>query len=601
MSCSNPASSEASSSSSTQTIQPNSVTALRVSAEDALRRGFAIMTCEPRAKKPWGKYSPHGCDSATSHPEVALRPYTDNEEANYGIGCEKTNLTVVDCDHGLADESALLDWMLKHDIPQTLIVRSGRDGEAGFHLYYSGAEPTGSFELDGVTGELKGVGSLVVGPGSIHPSGKPYTIFLDKPIVPLPERIKSARKRKIEAVQPDTVIPEGSRWVHLQRTAGQLRNVGLSEDGIYAALKDFAVHHCEKGETYPDEKVRELAVWAASDKCDGGPTGIVTVGKLTTTPKGYSMTAEEWMAHDFSAEESESLVGTETNAIIRPLTKNLLIAPDKSFKTTFLMRLVAGLAAGKTVFEQLPVRRACRVVYFHAELNPAEVQQRITASVVNIDTEGRFVNVRDIRTHLIDEEGQQFILETMQHYKPDVVILDPWQELIRGYDENAQKDTSLARAFITLLIETFKCTAFLIQHMGNDESKGGRGHSGMKGWRDTLIKLHRPNSGDIVRVTVEPRWGEKVTFDLAFKDGTLTPVFGQPKVKSVQRKNLVAFFKQEYPEGATTKQVAEGEPYQGMTLDAVKKMLQRAVDDGDLVKTETPPVIWSVPTEEESC
>jgi hypothetical protein len=31
--------------------------------------------------------------------------------------------------------------------------------------------------------------------------------------------------------------------------------------------KDFAAHHCEDGENYPDEKIRELAIWAASDKC----------------------------------------------------------------------------------------------------------------------------------------------------------------------------------------------------------------------------------------------------------------------------------------------------------------------------------------------
>jgi hypothetical protein len=50
-------------------------------------------------------------------------------------------------------------------------------------------------------------------------------------------------------------------WAYLQSMAGQCRNLGLSELGIYEALKKFAATN---DPNYPDEKIRELAHAAAT-------------------------------------------------------------------------------------------------------------------------------------------------------------------------------------------------------------------------------------------------------------------------------------------------------------------------------------------------
>src|SRR5262249_45356904 len=128
----------------------------------------------------------------------------------------------------------------------------------------------------------------------------------------------------------------------------------------------------------------------------------VPVTSIKPKEKRFRMTAREWLAYDPSQGESEPLIGTPNKVIVGPLTKNLVIAGDKSFKTTFLMRLGASLAAGKTVFDELPVHHACRVVHIHAELNPAELQQRVIASVSGMPDRAldEFVNVRDTRVHL---------------------------------------------------------------------------------------------------------------------------------------------------------------------------------------------------------
>jgi hypothetical protein len=61
------------------------------------------------------------------------------------------------------------------------------------------------------------------------------------------------------------LIPLGERWHHLQMNADKLKRAGLDEAGIYDGLKHFCLTRCEDGANYPDEKLRNLAEWAADD------------------------------------------------------------------------------------------------------------------------------------------------------------------------------------------------------------------------------------------------------------------------------------------------------------------------------------------------
>ena len=263
---------------------PKIVAELRAAALDSINRGFSILICEPREKNPWTKYSEHAVNSASNDPAVALRPWDEGQDANYGVACGRSNLTVVDVDKGIPNETALKNWMTAIGLPETFTIRTGRDGEAGFHLYYSGAVKTTPYQIEGVVGELRSNGAYVVGPNSIHPSGQKYKIINDSPIVPLPAGMVSLAEKKQKTMagyKPgvDGLIPEGNRWAHLQAKAGTFKNLGLDETGIYNALKNFCENNCENGANYPDDKIKQLAEWAASPECEGSePTGIITFG-----------------------------------------------------------------------------------------------------------------------------------------------------------------------------------------------------------------------------------------------------------------------------------------------------------------------------------
>lgn len=248
---------------------PVIVAELKTAAQDSLSRGFAILACEPKGKLPWTKYSPHAWKSATRNLEIALRPWTDETEANYAVSCGMSNLTVVDCDSGFNTIEDFLAWKKLHNVPNTFTVHTGRAEGYGVHLYFSGAVPTMAFEMGPVVGELRGHGAYVVGPGCIHPSGNKYEVIDDSPVASLPEGLMEYASLHAKTKgdfkpksQGGDLIKAGNRWIHLQSTAGKLRNLGLGEESIYAALKEFCLKNCEDGENYPDDKIKALATAA---------------------------------------------------------------------------------------------------------------------------------------------------------------------------------------------------------------------------------------------------------------------------------------------------------------------------------------------------
>ena len=261
------------------------------SAQDALARGFAILTVEPKDKSPWALYSPHAVNSSTRNPDIALKAWKDGHEANYGVGCGPSGLTVVDVDTGINSIEELLSWMNKHNLPMTFTVISGRKG-FGAHLYYTKSVKTTPFQIDGVKGELRGHGAYVVGAGSVHPSGNKYTIYKDISPVALPDGFAAiaadAEKNPLDInktkAENGGVVPASCRNTHWTSAAGKLLNMGMDEDDIYDNLLRIARKNFEDGENYAvenDAKARDLAKRASTtwDSTATGPTVIMNEGK----------------------------------------------------------------------------------------------------------------------------------------------------------------------------------------------------------------------------------------------------------------------------------------------------------------------------------
>jgi hypothetical protein len=108
---------------------------------------------------------------------------------NYGVLCGHAGINVVDID----DPVALVELGIMQKIPDTMQVKTGRDGE---HVYFDCPELDHQIGLyhpilmdaDGEPlhlGEIQSSGQQVVGANSIHPNGNRYELVNDVPIATL--------------------------------------------------------------------------------------------------------------------------------------------------------------------------------------------------------------------------------------------------------------------------------------------------------------------------------------------------------------------------------------------------------------------------------
>jgi hypothetical protein len=293
------------------------------------------------------------------------------------------------------------------------------------------------------------------------------------------------------------------------------------------------------------------------------------------------MSGEEWLSKDFTSESGEVLIGTSTNSIVRPLTKNLIEAPEKAFKTTFLLRLALGLSAGQTVFDSLPVTHSKRVLYLHGELSNAEIKERLEAAVQEVRRPiDNFLQGRSLDASLVTEDGRKVITDIVESHQPDVLVIDPWQSFIAGTDENNFKEVSGATEFLNKVIEDYNLTVFLAAHQGKDRKKGARGHSSLAGWRDTRFSLCRTGAHGL-KITVEPRWGKPLTdLPFTFKAGTVWEGDGPPWTE--QQLEIREFVKSN---GGRVPRKLIGEAL-GLEGSALRNALMRASTEGAIARSE---------------
>jgi hypothetical protein len=349
---------------------------------------------------------------------------------------------------------------------------------------------------------------------------------------------------------------------HLIKRAATLTEAGEKLGNI---TNDLLVENSVRGNPRLDSQVvRSLASQVFNTIKKGK-----SLTKTNSKPP-LILSAKEWINTDFSATEQQVIVGTPATPIIRPGTKNFIEAPEKAFKTTAVMRLAMGIATGQTLFPELPTSRAVKVLYLHGELSPPEIKERTISAAQGLDVRKNFFQGRDLNANLVTKEGQEAIRDLVAQYKPDVLVLDPWQSFIAGFDENSFKDMSKATKFLDTLIEEFGVTLLIPIHQGKDHSRGARGHSTLAGWRDTRIRLSRTQSDLAVRVDVEPRWAAPPKpFWLKFKNGTVWP--GSPPW-TAQAGKIRQFISDN---GGLTTKTAIGEHLK-LDPDALRKALARA-------------------------
>ena len=315
-------------------------------AEDAISRGFSIITLEPQAKTPWNKYSPNACNSGDRNPETALRAWKEKQPANPGVSCGMSNLAVLDVDHGIESVEEFESWCKEFNIPRSFTVVSGRKG-FGCHVYFTGAVKSCSFTLGKATGEIKSLGGYVVYAGAVHPdTGNQYKILHDVDLIPLPAGLETMAKDKGKTpldinktmAENGGKIPGGARNAHWTSLAGKLLNMGFDEEGIYESLIRVSKLHFDDGENYAvenDAKARDIAHRANSQWDATAPGPVVYsgdgMGKVSSVTKdidpeamegdwlselGHLTTDNTWIPMSFASSVAQTILSESLDQMI---------------------------------------------------------------------------------------------------------------------------------------------------------------------------------------------------------------------------------------------------------------------------------------------
>ncbi|MCK6545451.1 bifunctional DNA primase/polymerase [Myxococcota bacterium] len=158
--------------------------AMYQAALSLLRRGFAVFPLAPRGKEPLDGSA--GCRDATRTLGTVRRWWNATPAANVAIATgARWGCWVLDVDSYKGGAESLAELEAQHGpVPRTLTVRTGG---GGLHLFFRASERVRSRNRGLPKGiDVRGHGGHVVGPGSIHASGRRYEIILDVPLVDAP-------------------------------------------------------------------------------------------------------------------------------------------------------------------------------------------------------------------------------------------------------------------------------------------------------------------------------------------------------------------------------------------------------------------------------
>lgn len=211
------------------------------------------MPVRPNGKDP---ITPHGVKDATTDERTILHWFDRWPDANLGIATGAPGPSVLDVDDLTKGRSALTE-LEGLGSPQVATAR-------GRHLYFRGST-TGTIKLD--YGELRGRGSYVVCPPSMHSSGKSYIWLVEPggPLVEVPPFVIGDRQPAGAGTfdAPRQKVSHGGRHDHLKDFAVRLVRAGVLDAPTIARMLEAEYHAaCITIPAAKPDEFTNLADWA---------------------------------------------------------------------------------------------------------------------------------------------------------------------------------------------------------------------------------------------------------------------------------------------------------------------------------------------------
>lgn len=445
--------------------------ALRYAAQ-----GWAVFPCEPRGKKP---LTPNGFKDATTDQKTIRASWAKWTDANIGSPMGESRI-VIDMDGPEAD-APMMELERKHGpLPKTLEANTGR----GRHLYFNpnDARIKPSAGVLGPHLDIRGEGSYVILPPSVHGNGTRYQWANEVAVATLPEAwrklLSSPERPKTDPQTEGKVIPKGQRNSHLTSLAGTMRRRGMGEAAIEAALLTENEERCEP--PLPDAEVKSIAQSVGRYE----PSKQPNVNRFTLNSLGELMAKP-----DVPVEyvwEGRLAAGTVSAIVSKP----------KVGKSTLARGLCLAIARGDD-FLSFPTKQG-ECIYLALEEREEDVRNDFRAMGAD-GTEPILIHAA-----AAPAEGIRLLCELVKERRPRLVVIDPLFRLARVRDEKAYAETYNALGPLIDAARESGTHVILLHHSGKGAAKADPidsplGSTAIGGAASPLIILKRTETYRVIQ------------------------------------------------------------------------------------------------------
>lgn len=203
--------------------------------------------------------------------------------ANIAIACGASKLTVIDVDPKNGGDETFRDLVVRYGsdvLTETVICLTG---SLGNHYYFNAGDTPLKSSVGAWQGiDIRGYDGYVVAPPSLHESGRLYE--WERPaskyeLAAFPDIAIETQRTRARGIttEPGAQIPQGKRDDVLASLAGAMRQKGMGEEGIFAALRAENAERCVP--PLPESDLRRIARSVARYE----PSRDIPVGRLAFT------------------------------------------------------------------------------------------------------------------------------------------------------------------------------------------------------------------------------------------------------------------------------------------------------------------------------
>jgi len=437
-----------------------------------------------------------------------LEGWFSDDEANIGIVCGKVSggLVVPDFDNALNLRS-FLDVVPEVE-EATVRVTTARGG----HIWLQTTETVRTFKVEEFGLDVKGEGSYVVAPPSIHPSGKAYEFaneatqimgvagflaWLKHSLAVLgldwtPANRSDNGQAGLDVAAAIADLADGNRNDTFCSLVGKLHRGGMTPESIMALLAP----HAERVDFPLPELEEEVK----------GICGRYARPDSKEKPVAYR--AEPLDA--LLAEQDETLLvivgdGNE-GAVLTQDGKGFIAGPTGVGKTNVLLRLSRCLCEGSP-FLGLPIPQPRRVLYIALEGSRRGMRRRLRKvwAAAHPDVRQRFI-LAFISLNLSNGDDLQRLEALLEATKPEVLIIDPLRNA-HPFDENLSQEAAHLTGILDGLIDRYRLAIICAHHdrkrppfvrrdAGTDRV---RGSTALTGWLQFCLSLDPdPKEADVL-------------------------------------------------------------------------------------------------------